>query len=118
MGPGKGPYAFQGVGTPGMSLSLPRLDPEQLAKLSDADRDRVALELKSVEAALKANPLLGYEPHVRQVAFHRPPFPPLRAFFGGNRSGKTTAAMVDTIIQCVDRECLPTRLVPFKRWEP
>src|SRR6185312_1225814 len=56
--------------------------------------------------------------HEKQQEFHAPPFPPLRAFFGGNRSGKTTAAMCDTIIQAVDRDVVPDHLLAYKRWEP
>ena len=97
-----------------------RIDPEALGRLNPEERERVLEELQVLEGAYKANPLLGYHPHGKQVVFHSPDvwgFPPLRAFFGGNRSGKTTAAIVDTIIQLVDRDVLPSHLTAFKRWD-
>ena len=86
-------------------------DPEAIAALPVGEREAVAQQLAAVEAAYKANPLLGYRPHPKQVPFHSPDadggWPPLRAFFGGNRSGKTTAAVVDTLIQLTPLEMLP-----------
>jgi phage terminase large subunit-like protein len=101
-----------------MSLAGLEINPEALAALPEADRAAVVEQLGWLEEAAKDNPLLVYGPHEKQAEFHRQPFRPLRAFFGGNRSGKTTAAMVDTIIQAVDRDALPAHLLPFKRWEP
>jgi phage terminase large subunit-like protein len=37
---------------------------------------------------------------------------------GGNRSGKTTAGIVDDIIQAVDADCLPENLAPYKKFQP
>ena len=95
-------------------------DPEAIAALPVGEREAVAQQLAAVEAAYKANPLLGYRPHPKQVPFHSPDadgsFPPLRAFFGGNRSGKTTAAVVDTLIQLTPLEMLPDHLKAYKRW--
>lgn len=103
------------------TLSGLRIRPDALEALPEPERQRVLEELRVLEEAFKANPLLGYEPHGKQKTFHAPAedgsFPPLRAFFGGNRSGKTTAAIVDTIIQCVDRDVLPEHLGAYKRWE-
>lgn len=80
--------------------------------------DAEALELlDEMEKALQANPLQGYKPHPKQAEFHAAQTK-IKAFFGGNRSGKTVACIVDTLIQCVDRDCLPERLKPFKKWEP
>lgn len=95
-----------------------RVDPRRLAGLSVVERERAAQDLVLVEEAFRENPLLGYRPHRQQVVFHSPPFVPLRAFFGGNRSGKTTATMVDSIVQAVDRGLVPAHLQAFKRWEP
>lgn len=105
-----------------LSLAGLKVDAEALERLSPAEREAVRDQLRLVEEEFKRNPLLGYVPHGKQVVFHRPEaegwFPPLRAFFGGNRSGKTTAAVVDTLIQCLDRELLPEHLAAFKRWDP
>src|ERR1035437_2489544 len=102
------------------SLSLSRLgiDLDALAALSEHDRELAEQELLEIERAFRANPLLGYEPHAKQIEFHSPPYPPLREFFGGNRSGKTTATVVDSIIQAIDRDLVPDHLKRFKRWEP
>ena len=100
-----------------MSLAGLRVDREALAGLSEAERELVAGDLVAVERAFAENPLLGYVPHAKQAEFHSPPFPRLRAFFGGNRSGKTTAAIVDTLIQCVDRGLVPAHLAAYKRWD-
>ncbi|MDE2102259.1 MAG: terminase family protein [Patescibacteria group bacterium] len=95
-----------------------RVDAGQLASLEPGERERVARELAVVEVAFRENPLLGYRPHGKQVVFHGGPWPAARLFLGGNRSGKTTATMVDTTIQAVDRDVVPEHLVGFKRWEP
>lgn len=94
-----------------------QINPEALAGLSPLERERVAEELRNLEEQYRQNPLLGYYPHGKQMEFHAPPFVPLRAFFGGNRSGKTTATMVDSILQLVDRELVPAHLQAFKRWD-
>lgn len=111
-----------------MSLQVPKglsIDVEALEALPEAERAVVRDQLRQVEEAFKQNPLLGYVPHEKQVGFHRPNpeesgrrWPNLRAFFGGNRSGKTTAGVVDTILQCVDWELVPEHLRAFKRWDP
>jgi len=101
-----------------LSLAGLGLDLEALAVLSPGDRARAEKELLALESALQENPLLGYVPHPRQVEFESPPFPALRAFFGGNRSGKTTAVVIDSVIQAVDVEYVPAHLKAFKRWEP
>ena len=40
----------------------------------------------------------------------------LRAFFGGNQSGKTTIGVVDDLIQAVDEDVLPERLKQYKQY--
>lgn len=37
---------------------------------------------------------------------------------GGNQSGKTTAGIIDNLIQALDRDVLPERLRGYKKWEP
>jgi Terminase large subunit, T4likevirus-type, N-terminal len=93
------------------------VDPARLEGLDDNERAAVLEQLKFVEKEFLANPLLGYRPHGKQVLFHVTPQPPLRAFFGGNRSGKTTACMVDSLLQACDRDVVPAHLLPFKRWD-
>jgi phage terminase large subunit-like protein len=94
-----------------------RIDRDALSRLP-ADEQAQALEiLRSYESALKDNPLLGYEPHPKQIVFHAGT-EQLKAFLGGNRSGKTTAGVLDDIIQAVDRDCLPDHLQSYKKFEP
>lgn len=79
--------------------------------------------LEQYESTLTANPLLKYNNpdigkiHPKQLEFHRSQ-EQLKAFLGGNRSGKTTAGVLDDLIQAVDKECLPAHLRPYKKWQP
>jgi phage terminase large subunit-like protein len=99
-------------------MSSLRVDPDRLASLPPEEQERVRDQLAQLEQAFRRNPLLRYQPHRKQQEFHRLPAPPTRAFFGGNRSGKSTATIVDSIIQAVDRDILPEHLEGYKRWEP
>ena len=106
---------------PATGLGL-NVDLGALANLSPRERAQVEADLLELEERLKANPLFGYRPHHKQIEFHQAEptggFPPLRAFFGGNRSGKTTAAILDTIVQAVDEDIVPDHLKAYKRWAP
>jgi phage terminase large subunit-like protein len=83
-----------------------------------ADRqDEARALLLSLEEGLKSNPLQGYEPHAKQITFHSSS-QRIKGFMGGNRSGKTTAGILDDLIQAVDRDCVPERLLQYKRWNP
>ena len=85
--------------------SDPALFEEALGWLSELD------EIKELD------PLQLYVPHAKQAVFHGARSK-IKAFLGGNQSGKTTAGIADDLIQAVDRECLPERLGPYKRFEP
>ncbi len=100
-----------------------RIDREAIARLPQ-DEQAEALELlNSYESAIKANPLLKYNNpllgkiHPKQLQFHASR-EPLKAFLGGNRSGKTTAGILDDLIQACDEEAIPEHLKPYKRWKP
>jgi hypothetical protein len=94
-----------------------QISPEALGELSDEERVGVAAELALVDEAFRENPLLGYRPHRKQRTFHRGPWPRTRLFVGGNRSGKTTATVLDTILQCVDSGVVPKHLAAYKRFQ-
>jgi phage terminase large subunit-like protein len=117
----KGLCPGKGLALPSPALAGLRIDPEKLANLDPAERELVAEELRVVEEAFKRNPLLGFQPHGKQGLFLQPEadgwFPYLRAFFGGNRSGKTTAAILYLLIQVCPDELLPPHLRPYKRWD-
>lgn len=94
-----------------------RVDAQALEQLPADERERARELLAQYESALKRNPMLGYRPHAKQVEFHRSD-EQLKAFLGGNRSGKTTAGILDDLIQAVDADSLPDHLLPFKKWQP
>jgi phage terminase large subunit-like protein len=94
-----------------------KIDPVALAALPNTERLQAQELLGAYEAELRANPLLGFEPHPKQDVFLSSR-EPVKAFLGGNRSGKTTAGILDDLIQAVDRDCLPDHLLSYKRWEP
>lgn len=93
------------------------IDWEAVKRLPAAERAEFERELADLDRLFEENPLQRFEPHPKQVTFlgsrDR-----IKAFLGGNRSGKTTAGIVDDLIQAVDEDCLPERLRPFKRWQP
>jgi len=94
-----------------------RIDRRAIERLPPAQQDEAHRLLQEYETALRQNPLLGYEPHPKQRVFHESRLP-LKAFLGGNRSGKTTAGILDDLIQCVDEDCVPETLRPFKHYRP
>lgn len=92
--------------------------PKKLAFLASQPGAREAAEeFAALDALFEANPLQRFEPYPKQQDFlASTDF--RKAFFGGNRAGKTEIGVVDDLIQCVDRDVLPERLKRFKRWEP
>lgn len=97
-----------------MRLSI---DPDVLGRLEGVEKDEALELLAAYQEMLESNPLLGYEPHQKQRLFHLS-HEPLKAFLGGNRSGKTTAGICDDLIQAVDGDCLPEHLMAYKKWQP
>jgi hypothetical protein len=93
------------------------VDKNKLNRLSPQDKAEVSRLVEEYERAQKRNPLIGYEPHPKQHEFHAARTP-IKAFFGGNQSGKTTAGLIDDLIQAVDEDALPERLREYKRWQP
>src|SRR5581483_11170211 len=94
-----------------------KIDHVALKRLPLGERAQARELLDAYEAALRANPLIGYQPHPKQVAFHEGR-EPVKCFLGGNRSGKTTAGILDDLIQAVDVAVVPEHLRSFKVWEP
>ena len=66
---------------------------------------------------LEANPLFGFAPHVKQVPFLLSTTR-VRLYAGGNQAGKTTAGVIDDLIQALPKEALPDHLHAYKRWDP
>jgi phage terminase large subunit-like protein len=96
---------------------VPGIDPDALSRLSPEEQKEVARLLAELDDLRVQDPLQFFHPHPRQVEFLDSE-DPCKAFLGGNRSGKTTAGIVDDIIQAVDRNSLPEHLQQFKKFEP
>lgn len=81
------------------------MDLDVLEGLPPAERKRAEAELLALEAAFKANPLLGYQPHAKQVLFHSPPWVSHRLFAGGNRclAEGTLVRMADGSARPIER---------------
>jgi phage terminase large subunit-like protein len=98
-----------------LKINLARL--EELRRTDPAEAKRMEEAIARVREAQEQNPLLFFKPHKKQrhfLAAHTS----VKAFLGGNRSGKTTAGIVDDLIQAVDRDVLSDHLLEAKRWEP
>lgn len=78
-------------------------DPEVLELLARANE------------SLEENPLYRYVPHSRQLVFHEHRCK-TKAFVGGNRSGKSTATVIDCLIQAIDEDAVPEGLRKFRIW--
>lgn len=94
-----------------------KLNRAAIERLPEGQRREAQALLQSYETMVRANPLLAYEPHSKQVIFHEST-EQLKAFLGGNRSGKTTAGILDDIIQAVDENVLPDHLKAYKKFQP
>jgi len=88
-----------------------------LSSLPPEQKELITSELLALHELRESNPLMFFEPYGKQKEFLKDrSF--TKAFFGGNRSGKTTTGIVDDLIQCVDTNVLPEALRKYKRWEP
>lgn len=72
------------------------------------------LALQEIEKLKQRNPLQFYRPASGKHANFHEQQVRLRAIQGGNRSGKTTTAIVDDIIQVTPSELLPDHLRAYK----
>src|SRR5207244_2278398 len=96
---------------------MQEVDLSALDALGPVEREEARKLLEALQQKYEANPLLRYEPHPKQKLFHATSVY-TKVFYGGNRSGKTTAGIVDDIIQAIDREIVPSHLLGFKHYEP
>ncbi len=83
----------------------------------------VQARLAKVAEAVKANPLLVYnnpeltEVHKKQLPFHASKTR-IKVYTGGTRAGKSSAGVVDDLIQLLPREFIPEHLIRYKRKDP
>jgi phage terminase large subunit-like protein len=116
-------------------MRLGRLNLKAIERMSPGEQAEALALLREYEERRLWNPLEAYVPaSCQSVHPGRPPGPgictddclhasfhaawhPLKAFFGGNRAGKTTTAIVDDLIQMSPRELLPDYLQAYKQWE-
>lgn len=94
------------------------LSAEELAERSpeqQAEYLRYAQELAKIR---RANPLSFWQAYGRKQHDFLASKDWIKAFFGGNGSGKSAVGTVDDLIQLCDREILPPHLAQYKRWEP
>lgn len=90
-----------------------RVDEAKLKTLPPAAQRELREDLEAFQAALEDNPLLSFMPHAKQKEYlaartH------IKAFFAGNRVGKSSVSVVDAIIQAIDPEAVPPHLAKFK----
>ena len=90
------------------------IDLEVFEALTPTEQREIVAKLERWKELVKANPLLKYRPHDKQKLYHAIESL-LGGFLGGNRSGKTTAGVVDNLIQTIPVEFLPPWLEVYKR---
>ncbi len=89
---------------------------QRIKALSAGDQLKAKELLQQYQLHRAQNPLQFFVPHQGQTPFFESTAN-IRALMGGNRSGKTTAGVVDNLIQAAPRELLPDHLLGYKRWE-
>lgn len=102
-----------------------KFDKSLLDSLSPLEKEKALEALGVIEGSIEYNPLFYYNHellsekpvHWKQLAFHAMSYKE-RYFFGGNQSGKTTAGLVDDIIQAIDWEEVPEHLHFVKKYDP
>lgn len=85
--------------------------------LDARERVKVREDLLALERKITVNPLLLFHPHPAQEEFMAARTR-LKAFYGGNRAGKSVAGILDSIVQAVDTDCVPEHLLHLKQYEP
>lgn len=95
-----------------------RIDPSAFGALPEGERAAALERLELLRRLYSENPLELFRPHVKQVPFLGHVGNGTRSFFfGGNRSGKTTAGVVKGLVQAVPRDLVPEHLQRFKFWD-
>jgi phage terminase large subunit-like protein len=100
---------------------VPRIhiDFEAIKDLPEGAREAALSKAQEMLDLQRTNPLEGYNPYFQQAQLHQAATDlgcgGMRGFFGGNRAGKTTAGIVDDLLEMVPRELIPGHLQRWKR---
>lgn len=94
-----------------------RINKDKLDALPPELRKQFESDLAELDAIFEQNPLQRFEPYPKQETFLASR-DRIKAFFAGNRAGKSTIGVVDDLIQAVDEDCLPAHLRQFKKFKP
>lgn len=97
---------------------IPVLTPAQLEGLKPADRKEYLERAQRVAQMQRTNPLAFWEPYGHKQHDFLASRAWIKAFFGGNGSGKSAVGTVDDLIQLCDASVLPPHLRQYKRWQP
>jgi Terminase large subunit, T4likevirus-type, N-terminal len=97
---------------------IPVLSDEELDRLSPGQQRKYLDLAREYARIARENPLSVWEPYGPKQAAFLNSREWIKAFFGGNGSGKSAVGTVDDLIQLCDRSVLPAHLAVFKRWEP
>lgn len=93
------------------------VDLDAIGRASPGEKIQAELLLAELLEQRQVNPLPFYRPNGPvYVEFHAAT-QRLKAIQGGNRSGKTTTAIVDDVVQATPGELLPDHLQGFKQYE-
>jgi phage terminase large subunit-like protein len=108
-----------------MTQDKPLFDRDVFEKLSPLEKEKALQAVGVLDQYAELNPLYFYNHpilsekpvHWKQMRFHAQK-QKFRAFFGGNQSGKTTAGLVDDIVQVCDWDAVPEHLHFVKKYDP
>lgn len=92
-----------------------RFDMAKLNAMTPGQQAHLRAQLQEWDRRRKVNPLTRYRPASQQHYDAHMARVDTRLVAGGNRSGKTTWGMADTLIQMAPLELLPDHLRQFKR---
>lgn len=89
--------------------------PEQLARMTPAEREELTRLLVLREVNLRENPLAAYEPTPKQEAGHKSHHK-IISYFGANRAGKTTFGAAETVWSMLGEHPYKRTPAPPVKW--
>lgn len=94
-----------------------QVDLNAIAAAAPGEKLQAELLLAELLEQRQQNPLAFYQPNGPTYSAFHLARERLKAIQGGNRSGKTTTALVDDILQAAPRDLVPEHLQAFKQYE-